>query len=152
MNVRARCIPETALEVPSQEPIETKAQTPRVALGLDILDIKRVIDIYAEGRSVEEFDAKMRKDRSFLSGFFARSILRMGRDAWIDSRKRELIAEIEAGLKTGRYTEGFLRSHVESGDQGIVENAHLKHEEILMDESANTPIQSAVDAWLAAPV
>ena len=40
-----------------------------------------------------------------MKGFFARSFQRMGRDAWIDTKKREISNDIRTGLKNGTYTE-----------------------------------------------
>ena len=54
----------------------------------------------------------------------------MGRDAWIDTKKREYRDRAREGLRNGTYTEEFLREHVRSGDQGIEHGAHLSHETI----------------------
>ena len=75
----------------------------------------------------------------------------MGRDAWIDTKKREYINNVKEGLKNGTYTESFLREHVASGDQAIVHDAHLVHEEVQKEEKLPQMIQSAVDAWMATP-
>ena len=72
----------------------------------------------------------------------------MGRDAWIDTKKREYIAQVKTGLKNGEYTEDSLREHVTSGDTGIRESAHLVHEEIAKEDALPKIIQSSVDAWM----
>lgn len=69
------------------------------SLTLDVLDISRVIDIHAESQAVEAFDAEMGRERNGIfqkmKGFFARSFQRMGRDAWIDTKKREITKNIK---------------------------------------------------------
>lgn len=102
-------------------------------VSLDLLDLSRVIDIYAESQAVQAFDAEMGKERNGkwekFKGFFARSIQRMGRDAWIGTRKREMVEQIKVGLRSGEYTEESLRSHVMEGTEAIRTEAHLRHEQ-----------------------
>ncbi len=121
--------------------------------SLDILDLSPLIDIYAESEAVEAFDNEMGKERKWffqnMKGFFARSFQRMGRDAWIDSKKRELIQDIRAGLKNGTYTESFLREHISAGDQGIVENAYLAHEKESKSDTLPKDMQAIVNKWIA---
>ena len=73
----------------------------------------------------------------------------MGRDAWIDTKKRECISAIQKGLSDGTYTEESLREHVVSGDRGILEGAHLSHERVSEEATLPKVIQSAVDAWMS---
>lgn len=72
----------------------------------------------------------------------------MGRDAWIDTKKRACIKEINDGLKNGQYTEDFLRSHVENGDMGIVHGTHLNHEEITSEDLMDGEITTIVNNWI----
>lgn len=75
----------------------------------------------------------------------------MGRDAWIDTKKRELVGSIKADLDRGFYTEDFLREHSISGDVGIDQEAYLNHEEGLKENALPPEIQATVDAWVATP-
>ncbi|MBX9808822.1 hypothetical protein K2X92_00325, partial [Candidatus Gracilibacteria bacterium] len=143
-------IPEATIVNPK---IEEKVNTKKSSnLALDVLDISRVIDIYAESQAVEAFDNEMGKERKGafqkMKGFFARSFQRMGRDAWIDTKKRENISIIKIGLNNGTYSEEFLREHVLSGDIGITSNAHLNHEKIQEVDSLPKKIQLTVDSWM----
>jgi hypothetical protein len=143
---RASCVPH----VP--EPVREVTRSP---LSLDVLNLDQLIDIYAESRAVEDFEASMRTERQgFLgkvSGFFHRSVNRLGRDGYIGTKKREFVAEIKSGLQKGQYTEEFLRSHVRNSDAGIVEKAYLEHESLAQDVSVSEAIQEVVDAWMSAP-
>ena len=93
------------------------------SLTLDVLDLTRVIDIYAESQAVQAFDAEMGKERKWafqkIGGFFARSWQRIGRDAWIDTKKREYITKVKTELKTGKLSEQSLRDHITGGKAGI---------------------------------
>lgn len=122
-------------------------------MQFNVLDISRVIDIYAESRAVEAFDEEMGKGREGVlqkvKGFFARSFQRMGRDAWIESQKRILVEKTRAELKNGEITEDYLRAHVESGIEGIAAEAHLSQETLRKDEGVSAMLQNIADEWLA---
>lgn len=75
----------------------------------------------------------------------------MGRDAWIDTKKREYVARVKTGLKNGEYTEEFLREHIGSGDQGISEQAYLQHEKTGEEATLPPMMQEAVNAWINTP-
>jgi hypothetical protein len=124
------------------------------SLILDVLDLTRVIDIYAESQAVQAFDAEMGKERKWirkLTGFFARSWQRIGRDAWIDTKKREYITKVKTELKTGELSEQSLRDHITGGKAGIEDRSYLSHEQDLKQEQTPELVQRAVDAWMAAP-
>lgn len=87
-----------------------------------------------------------------FQGFFARSFQRMGRDAWIGTKKREMVEMIKKGLKTGEYTEESLRSHVVDGTGSINTGSQLRHEQTQEEETILPVIQRAIDAWIATPI
>ncbi len=136
---------------PNSPAMKTQTQMSK-SVSLDILDLSRVIDIYAESQAVQAFDAEMGKERKWtfqkVKGFFARSLQRMGRDAWIGTKKREMVERIKAGLRSGEYTEDFLRSHVMEGTEAIRTESHLWHEQTWEEETLLPVIQTAVDAWI----
>lgn len=152
LNSRASCVPESAAHV-APPVVETVSPASRTAMPFNVLDISRVIDIYAESRAVEAFDAEMGKERvgalQKIKGFFARSFQRMGRDAWIESQKRLFIKKTETELKNGEITEDYLRTHVVSGIEGIETDAHLSQETLRKDERVSTRLQDIADEWLA---
>lgn len=136
----------------AQRNYQTQAQK---SVWLDLLDLSRVIDIYAESQAVQAFDTEMGRERNGVfqkvKGFFARSFQRMGRDAWIGSKKREMVEKIKTGLRTGEYTEESLRTHVIEGTEAIRTETHLRHEQIQEEESILPVIQTAIDAWITTP-
>lgn len=122
-------------------------------LNLDVLDLSRVIDICAEIKAVEAYEEMMRKSSEWnlfqkASWFFKRSFYRMWRDAWIESKKREHIKDIENWLNSGEYSEESLRQHILNADRWIEEKAFLSHEEINKDLDVPKEIQKVVDEWL----
>lgn len=138
-----------------QRNYQTQTQAQK-SVSLDLLDLSRVIDIYAESQAVQAFDTEMGRERNGVfqkvKGFFARSFQRMGRDAWIGTEKRKMVEKIKAGLRTGEYTEESLRTHVIEGTEAISTEAHLRHEQTQEEESIPPMIQQAIDTWIATPV
>lgn len=76
-----------------------------------------------------------------MKGFFARSWQRIGRDAWIDSKKREYTTKVKTELKTGQIGEQSLRDHIESGTAGIEDQSYLSHEQDTKQEQTPQIIQ-----------
>lgn len=126
-------------------------------LSLDILDLSGAIDIFAEMKAVEGFDKEIRDSKQWnmfqkVWWFFMRSFQRMWRDAWIDSKKKKYINEINEWLANWIYSESSIREYILSADKWIAEKAFLSHEEILKDGNVSEDVQKTIDDWLATDI
>lgn len=159
VKAEATCLPQRAEAVAPPVPgvpVAAASQRPKKTVTLDLANLNRTIEIYAEMRAVEEYDKMMREKKGvglgIIAGFFKRGIHRLGRSAWIDSKKREEIREIEAGLKTGRYTVEFLERYAGGVTQGINTESYLVHEKTGEFNAVPEVISGLVKAVMAAPI
>jgi len=72
----------------------------------------------------------------------------MWRDAWIETKKREYIKEIQTWLRIGTLTEDSLRQHIKDADRWIDNKAFLSHEEISKNLDVSNEIQDIINEWL----
>jgi hypothetical protein len=75
----------------------------------------------------------------------------MGRDAWIEGKKQELIRKIQDDLQHNRINEAFLRNQIDSGMIGIEEKNYLQHEVLVENQDTHAQIQQIVDTFFNAP-
>jgi hypothetical protein len=123
-------------------------------VSLDIIDLSTIIDIYAEMQAVDEYDDMMKKSWEWwlfkkIGWFFKKSFYRMWRDAWIESKKRQNIKQLQEWLKNWTYTHQALEEHVKAWIKWIDEKSYLKHEELARDIDLPENIQKVIDEWLA---
>lgn len=126
------------------------------SLDLDILDLSKAIDVYAEFQAIENYEAMMRQPQKWgmfskVWGFMKRSFLRMGREAWIDTEKRQMIKKYQSDLKSGNLSSETLQEIITQGKKSIDQKTYLEHEVTHLQTEISQDFQQLINQWLETP-
>lgn len=132
---------------------EKTSNTNKNWVDFDVLDVSTAIDISAEIEAVEAYEELMRTAWEWwmfkkVWWFFKKSFYRMWRDAWIESKKRQIIKWLNDWLKKGEYTHASLEAHVRAWIEWVANKAYLQHEEITTNVDVSVETQKVIDEWI----